>query len=91
MGLAASKGGLLFVDTINVVMTERIAGIAFEDGGHELHVPGHGLYFYLSPKGGTLIAKVVGVIRRGGRLDFLFVQRTHEDIGHKTKEAVMLT
>lgn len=66
MGLATSEGGLLLVDTINVVMTEGIAGVAFQDGGYELHVTRHGLDFHLSPKGGTLIAKVVRVIRRGG-------------------------
>lgn len=30
MGLATSEGGLFLVDTINVVMTEGVAGIACE-------------------------------------------------------------
>lgn len=50
MGLATSEGGLLLVDTIYVVMTEGIAGVAFQDGCHELHVTRHGLNLDLSPK-----------------------------------------
>lgn len=90
MGLATSQSGLFLVDTINVVMTEGIAGVACEDGGHELHVPGHGLDFHLSPKRRACIARSVGVIRRGSIFDFVFVERTHEDIGHEPKEATVL-
>ena len=90
MGLATSKGGLLLIDTIYIVMTEGVAGVAFQDGSHELHVTGHGFHFHLSPKRCACITRSVGVIRSGGSLDFVFVQRTHEDIGHETKEASVL-
>lgn len=90
MGFATSKGGLLLIHTINVVMTEGVAGIAFQDGGHELHVPGHGLHFHLSPERRACVARSVGVIRRGSIFDFVFVEWTHEDKGHETKEATVL-
>lgn len=90
MGLATSEGGLLLIDTIYVVMTEGVARVAFQDGGHELHVPGHGFYFHLSPERCACVARSVGDIRRGGVFDFVFVERTHEDIGHEPKEAAVL-
>ena len=90
MCLATSKGGLFLIDTIYVVMTEGIAGVAFEDGCYELHVTRHGLDFHLSPKRCACITRSVVDIRRGGVFDFVFVQRTHEDIGHETKEASVL-
>ena len=90
MCFATSEGGLLLVDTINVVVTERVAGVAFQDGCHELHVPGHGLDFHLSPKRRACVARSVGDIRRGGCFDFVLVERTHEDIGHEPKEASVL-
>lgn len=90
MGLATSEGGLLLVDTINVVMTEGVAGVAFENGSHELYVTRHGLHFHLSPKRGACVARSVGDIWRGGSLYFVFVERTHEDIRHETKEAAVL-
>ena len=90
MGLAACEGGLFLVDTIYVVMTEGVAGVAFEDGCHELHVPGHGFYFHLSPERCACVARSVGDIRRGGVFDFVLVERTHKDIGHETKEATVL-
>lgn len=90
MCLATCKGGLFLIDTIYVVMTERVAGVAFQDGCHELHVPGHGLNFNLSPERRACVARSVGDIRRGGIFDFGFVERTHEDIGHETKEATVL-
>ena len=82
MGPATSEGGLFLVDTINVVMTKGVAGIAFEDGGHELHVPGHGLHFHLTIKANARVAKFVRVIRSTSCVDFIFIQWTHLYIGH---------